>query len=200
MYVTIAARKSYVVRTGMLASHLAIFACIWTGVSRVALLVAGGLYILRAFGVTAGYHRLLAHGAYKTNRSVRFVLALFGSLATQGGPLWWVSHHRKHHQYTDTPRDLHSPYRKGFWYSHIGWMMDKACFQGTATNVKDLLRYPELVVLQRYYPLIPLLQVIAIYVFGSWLGRSYPALGTSGPQMIVWGIFISTVALPCLPR
>jgi len=192
---TAAARNSWIVRTGMLGFHLAILGAIWTGVSRVALIVGGMLYVIRAFGVTAGYHRLLAHGAYKTNRAVQFGLTLLGSLSTQGAPLWWVSHHRNHHRYTETPRDIHSPTRNGFWYSHIGWMMDKACFEGTASNVKDLLRYPEIKALQRYYPVVLLLQAIAIYALGAWLGSAYPELGTSGPQMLVWALFISTVAL-----
>ncbi len=57
----------------------------FTGVSPVALWVALGLYVARAFGVTAGFHRLLAHGAYKASRPVQFLLALLGSLAVQGG-------------------------------------------------------------------------------------------------------------------
>jgi stearoyl-CoA desaturase (delta-9 desaturase) len=77
----------------------------------------------------------------------------------------------------------------------MGWMMDKACFEGSASNVKDLLRFPEIKALQRYYPVVLLLQALAIYALGAWLGSAYPALGTSGPQMLVWGLFISTVAL-----
>jgi stearoyl-CoA desaturase (delta-9 desaturase) len=82
---------------------------LFTGTSAVALAVAAVAYVARAFGVTAGFHRLLAHGSFKANRGMQFGLALLGSLATQGGPLWWVSHHRDDHRYSHQPPDLHSP-------------------------------------------------------------------------------------------
>ena len=39
----------------------------------------------------------------------QFVLAFGGTTAAQKGPLWWAAHHRDHHQYSDTERDIHSP-------------------------------------------------------------------------------------------
>mgnify|MGYP001822980434 CR=1 FL=1 len=192
---TTAERNARAVQLGFLVFHLACLGAFFTGVSAVALWVALGMYVARAFGVTAGFHRLLAHGSYKTNRATQFMLTLLGSLAVQGGPLWWVSHHRNHHRYTETPKDIHSPTRRGFWYAHMGWMMDKACFEGTAANVKELHRYPEIKLLQRHYPLLLLLEATALFGLGAWLSSAYPELGTSGMQMLVWGFFISTVAL-----
>lgn len=188
-------RYARTVKAGMVGGHLACLAALDTGVSPIALLVAGVAYVLRAFGVTAGFHRLLAHGAFKAGRRTRFGLALLGSLATQGGPLWWVSHHRNHHRYSDSPEDLHSPRQHGFWYAHMGWMWDKACFEGSASNVKELYRYPELKLLQRFYPLLIVGQAAFFYVLGVAIAHWYPQSGTSGGQMLVWGFFISTVAL-----
>ncbi|MDH4023416.1 MAG: acyl-CoA desaturase [Gammaproteobacteria bacterium] len=179
----------------MVGAHIACLGAIETGVSAVALLVGGLAYVLRAFGVTAGFHRLLAHGAFKAGRATQFVLALLGSLATQGAPLWWVSHHRNHHRYSDGPRDLHSPRQRGFWYSHMGWMWDKVSFETHGSNVKELHQYPELKALQRLYPPLVVGQGLAFYGLGALLGHYYPELGTSGPQMLVWGFIISTVAL-----
>jgi stearoyl-CoA desaturase (delta-9 desaturase) len=192
---TSAARQASTVRIGMVGGHIACLAALETGVSTVALAVAGVAYVLRAFGVTAGFHRLLAHGAFKAGRATQFTLALLGSLATQGGPLWWVSHHRNHHRYSDGAQDLHSPRHRGFWYSHMGWMWDKVCFETHASNVKELHRFPELKALQRHYPLLIVGQALAFYGLGALLGRYYPELGTTGPQMLVWGFVISTVAL-----
>jgi stearoyl-CoA desaturase (Delta-9 desaturase) len=180
---------------GMIGGHLACLSAFWTGVSPTALWVAFAAYVVRAFGVTAGFHRLLAHGAFKVGRGTQFILALLGSLATQGGPLWWVAHHRDHHRYSDSPKDLHSPLQRGFWYSHMGWMWDKACFEKPGTNVKELHRYPELKALQRYYPAVIGLQALAFFGLGALLEVVAPELRTSGPQMLVWGFFISTVAL-----
>jgi stearoyl-CoA desaturase (delta-9 desaturase) len=190
-----AERNARIVLIGMTGFHLACLGVIWVGVSPIAFGVALALYIVRAFGVTAGFHRLLAHGAFKCGRGVQFALALLGSLASQGAPLWWVSHHRNHHRYTETPKDIHSPTRRGFWYSHMGWMVDKACFEGSGTNVKDLHKFPEIKALSRFYPAILLLQGAAIYALGAWLKTAHPELGTSGPQMLVWALFISTVTL-----
>ena len=192
---TSATRQARTVRIGMVGAHIACLGAIETGVSAVALLVGGVAYVLRAFGVTAGFHRLLAHGAFKAGRATQFVLALLGSLATQGAPLWWVSHHRNHHRYSDGPRDLHSPRQRGFWYSHMGWMWDKVSFETHGSNVKELHQYPELKALQRLYPPLVVGQGLAFYGLGALLGHYYPELGTSGPQMLVWGFIISTVAL-----
>ncbi len=192
---TSAARQARTVRIGMVGAHVACLAAFETGVSAVALLVAGVAYVLRAFGVTAGFHRLLAHGAFKAGRATQFTLALLGSLATQGAPLWWVSHHRNHHRYTDGPHDRHSPRQRGFWYAHMGWMWDKVSFETAGTNVKELLRFPELKALQRLYPPLVVGQGLVFYGLGALLGHYYPDLGTTGPQMLVWGFIISTVAL-----
>lgn len=84
---TASARQARAVRIAMLAGHLACLSAIHTGVSKVAVLVAGLAYLIRAFGVTAGFHRLLAHGSFKAGRATQFALALLGSMATQGASL-----------------------------------------------------------------------------------------------------------------
>ena len=190
-----AQNKARAVIIGMIGFHLACFGAIYTGVSRTAGIVAGVLYFLRAFGVTAGYHRLLAHSSYRASRPVRFMLALMGSCATQGGPLWWASHHRRHHRYSEREGDVHSPVQRGFWYAHMGWMWDAVCFGGNYANVKDLHRYPEIKILQKGYVFLIVGQALSLFGLGALLNWLFPDLGTSGLQMLVWGFFISTVAL-----
>jgi fatty-acid desaturase len=65
--------------------------------------VAGGL------GIGMGYHRLLTHRGYKTPKWVEYVLTVCGTLALEGGPIFWVATHRMHHQSTDKEGDPHSP-------------------------------------------------------------------------------------------
>ena len=190
-----AQNKARVVIIGMIAFHLACFGAIYTGVSWTAVIVAAVLYFLRAFGVTAGFHRLLAHSSYSASRPVRFLLTFMGSCATQGGPLWWASHHRRHHRYSEREGDVHSPVQRGFWYAHIGWMWDAVCFAGNYANIKDLHRYPEIRILQKGYVFLILGQAAALFGLGALLNWLNPGLGTSGLQMLVWGFFISTVAL-----
>src|SRR5690242_15366627 len=56
-----------------------------------------GLYYLRMFGITAGYHRYFSHRSYKTSRAFQFVLAWLGTSSVQKGVLFWSAHHRYHH-------------------------------------------------------------------------------------------------------
>jgi stearoyl-CoA desaturase (Delta-9 desaturase) len=177
----------------MATFHIGSLAVVFTGVSVATLLVAGFLYLFRGIGITAGFHRLLAHRSFRTSRTLQFVLALAGSLAIQGGPLWWVSHHRSHHRHTDAPDDVHSPVTRGFWQSHMGWMMSAAAFQENGANARDLHRFPEIKWLQRFYVPLIVLQGVLLYGLGAGLDAAFPHWGTSGAQMLVWGLFVSTV-------
>ncbi|HZX22285.1 MAG TPA: fatty acid desaturase [Woeseiaceae bacterium] len=190
---TAAQKQARAVLVGMGVFHLGCLGAFWTGVSPAALTVALILYLVRGFGVTAGYHRLLAHRSFHAARPVQFLLALAGSLATQGGPLWWVAHHRSHHRYTETDRDIHSPRTQGFWRSHMGWMLAAESFRENGANARDLYRVPELKFLQQHYVWIVLGQGAAIYALGE--GLAVLGVNTSGLQMLVWAWFIATVAL-----
>jgi stearoyl-CoA desaturase (Delta-9 desaturase) len=185
----------YAVAAVMLLFHVGALSAIFVGTSTPALIVAVLMYLIRGFGVTAGFHRLLAHRSFQTSRPVQFLLALAGSLAMQGGPLWWVAHHRAHHRETDTFEDIHSPTTHGFWQSHMGWMMTAEAFQEKGANSRDLHKFPEIKFLQRHYVLLVLVQALALFGLGAGLNALYPDLGTSGLQMLVWGLFVSIVAL-----
>ena len=105
-----------------LAAHLAPLAALATGISGRALVLAGVLFVGRMWFITAGYHRYFAHRSYQVGRAFQFVLAFGGLTAAQKGPLWGAAAHRSHHRRADTDRDPHSP-QKGFWWSHVGWMV-----------------------------------------------------------------------------
>lgn len=183
----------YAVAVVMAAFHIGSLGAFFTGVSVPTLIVAGFLYVFRGLGITAGYHRLLAHRSFKTGRFMQFMMALAGCLAVQGGPLWWVAHHRSHHRHTDTGEDVHSPVTKSFWQSHMGWMMSQAAFQEKGANSRDLHRFPELKWLQRYYVPLIIGQGVLLYGLGAGLNAAFPDWGTSGAQMLVWGLFVTTV-------
>jgi stearoyl-CoA desaturase (delta-9 desaturase) len=190
-----ARRQATAVAVIMVAFHVACLGVIFTGTSAVALWVAFAMYVLRGLGVTAGFHRLLAHRSFRASRPVHFLLSFFGSLAVQGGPLWWVAHHRDHHRYTETDRDIHSPTTKGFWQAHMGWMMKPESFTENGANARDLHKYGELKFFQRHYIWLIVGQMVAMFALGSVLSVTAPGLGTNGSQMLVWGFFISTVVL-----
>lgn len=178
-----------------LVVHLACLGVIWTGWSATALWFCLGFFWLRMFAVTAFYHRLFSHRSYKTNRVWQFVFAVIGNSSCQRGPLWWASHHRKHHKYSDQEQDLHSPIAHGFWFSHIGWFMSEKGFSTDYSVIKDLARYPELRFLNRFDILVPAIFALLIYLLGEVIGMYWPETGTNGWQMLVWGFFISTTLL-----
>jgi stearoyl-CoA desaturase (delta-9 desaturase) len=175
--------------------HLGCVAVLWVGISRVAVLACLLSYFIRMFAITAFYHRFFSHHAFDTSRAAQFVFAVLGNTASQRGPLWWAGHHRYHHRHSDTPRDLHSPVQSGFWQSHVGWIVSKQNFHTRKTLVKDLMRYPELVFLDRYDWLVPVLTASLVFGLGTWMAVAAPHYETTGPQMLVWGFVISTVVL-----
>ncbi|MFN8392905.1 MAG: acyl-CoA desaturase [Bdellovibrionota bacterium] len=186
-------KLNWIVVFPILFAHLGclfVFSC---GTSTIAVTVCLLSYFTRMFGITAGYHRYFSHRTYKTGRGFQFVLAVLGATAGQLGPIWWAAHHRQHHRYPDKDEDVHSPLR-GFWWAHIEWfLLDEN--GGTRTErVRDLLKYPELRMLDRYYLVPPLALAALTYALGNYLS-TVPELHTSGIQMLVWGFFISTVLL-----
>ena len=177
-----------------IALHLACLAVFWVGFSWFALGVAAALYAVRMFAITGFYHRYFSHKAFRTSRPVQFVFAVLGAASVQRGPLWWAAHHRHHHRFADTEHDIHSP-RHGFFRSHMGWFLTRRGFATNLDAIKDFARFPELRLLDRFDILVPVLLAGSLYALGAWLEGAHPQLGTSGPQLLVWGFFVSTIVL-----
>jgi stearoyl-CoA desaturase (delta-9 desaturase) len=175
--------------------HLACFAVLWVGFSWFALGFALTLYGVRMFAVTGFYHRYFSHRAFRTSRAFQLVLAVMGATAVQRGPLWWASHHRHHHAYSDNHKDSHSPLQHGFFWSHIGWFLASRNFSTQTHRVKELSAFVELRLLDRFDSVIPILLGVGIYAFGDWLAIAHPDFGTNGMQLFIWGFVISTVVL-----
>ena len=177
------------------ALHAACLGVLWVGWSATAVLVAGGLYLVRMFGITAFYHRYCSHRAFATSRGVQLALALLAGSAAQRGPLWWASHHRHHHANADSPEDAHSALQHGFWWSHIGWFMARGNFATRGHLVADLSKHAELRFLDRFDVVAPALLALLLYGAGELAAAHAPGLHTTGAQLLVWGFCISTVVL-----
>ncbi|HST53726.1 MAG TPA: fatty acid desaturase [Pyrinomonadaceae bacterium] len=188
-------KPDYSVCVQFLFMHVACLLAIWTGASVVAVLTCLALYVVRMFAITAGFHRLLSHRAYKTGRFFQFLIAFAGTAAYQKGPLWWSSHHRRHHLNADTENDLHSPLAHTLWRSHVGWFLMRDSRATDRKLISNLLKYRDLRFLDRYYSLPPILLAVSMFLLGSIFERYAPGLGTNGWQMLVWGFFVSTVVL-----
>lgn len=81
------------------------------------------LLYLTGLSITAGYHRLYSHKAYKAHPVVETIILFFGAMAVQASCLRWSFDHRIHHALVDTDGDPYS-IKKGFWYAHFGWMLE----------------------------------------------------------------------------
>jgi len=121
--------------------------------------------------ITAGYHRLWSHKAYRAHPLLRIIFALGGACALQNDVLNWASQHRRHHQHVDdNQRDPYSAGR-GFWFSHIGWILRN--YESGAmdfSNAKDLQRDPVVMWQHRNYLTLVLTSNIALPAFLGYLG------------------------------
>ncbi len=132
--------------------------------------VAALFLAANGFSITAGYHRLWAHRAYSAHWSVRLFYMLFGAMALQNSALIWCSGHRVHHNHVDDV-DI-DPYsaKRGFWFSHIGWMLrDYPSGKPCLDNVRDLQRDPLLAFQHKHYLLVALATNFGFTLLAGWL-------------------------------
>ena len=102
------------------------------------LIVFVGLYFACGLSITVGYHRLFSHRSHNAKWPLVLFYSIFGAGSFQNSIIEWCSDHRRHHKMTDSEDDPYSASR-GFWYSHIGWiLMEEENFTNDFSNVKDL--------------------------------------------------------------
>ncbi len=139
------------------------------------------LYAVRMFSITAIYHRYFSHRTYQMHRVTQFLFALLGVTSVQKGPLWWAGWHRHHHRYSDQPEDVHSPRQRGFWYSHVGWILARKTNRAPEINDRDF-NVPEILFLDRWHYVPPFVLGTLMFLIGGWPG-------------LFIGFFLSTVML-----
>ena len=157
------------------------------------LVIFAAAYLLSAFGVTVGFHRLLTHRAFETYRPIRYLFAIMGSYAVEGSVLDWVADHRKHHTFSDEEGDPHSPHvgqaaglkgvLRGLWHAHIGWLFGD---QGQAPKRRycpDLAGDPVMRRINRAFPLIVLATLAVPFLAGLAWGGTLNA----GLEALLWG-------------
>jgi sn-1 stearoyl-lipid 9-desaturase len=148
----------------------------WQAVGVALLLhwITGGL------GITLGWHRLLSHRSFQVPKWLEYFFAFCGTLALQGGILWWVGLHRHHHLHSDEDVDHHDS-KKGFLWSHVRWM----CFEVPAES--DIPRFTKDIADDKFYQFLntyffPLQVVLGVvlYAIGGW-------------PFVFWGVFARLV-------
>ena len=175
--------------------HLGCLTVFWVGINVTVVAAAVFLYVVRMFAITAFYHRYFSHRTFKTSRLGQFFFAVLANSSMQRGPLWWAATHRHHHQHSDEEEDIHSPKQKGFLWSHIGWLTSMKNFPTNYGRVSDLKKFPELVFLNRFDQLVPILYGLVMLGVGALLEHFAPALGVTMGQFFVWTFFVSTTVL-----
>lgn len=109
--------------------------------------------ILSGLGTTVGSHRLFTHRTFKANTKLRVLMMLLQTMAGQEPVLKWARDHRVHHKFTDTNADPYNS-RRGFFFSHIGWLMCKkhpdVYKQGRKVDMSDLENDPILLFQQKW--------------------------------------------------
>ncbi|KAF8370815.1 hypothetical protein PRIPAC_77244, partial [Pristionchus pacificus] len=115
--------------------------------------------------VTAGAHRLWCHKAYKANFGVKVFLMLGQTISLQHDIIDWCRDHRVHHKWTDSDADPHNS-KRGFFFSHIGWLMvkkhPKVAEMGKKVDMSDLLSDPVLAFQRRHYAPLVLLSILIL--------------------------------------
>jgi stearoyl-CoA desaturase (Delta-9 desaturase) len=169
----------------------------------------------RMFFVTGFRHRYFSHRSFKNKvprwlkwlirtpqqeekylRTVQTIEAFLATADAQKGVIWWASHHRHHHKFSDTADDLHSfdyvlketgSFWKGFYHSHVKWVLLKKYKKADYEKVPDLKKFPELMFFEkaRGYLIAPTLLGVACFFLGI-------ATGVGGWAMLFGGFFAST--------
>ncbi len=151
-------------------------------------------WFLGSIGITLGYHRLLSHRSFQVPQWLERIIATVGALALQGGPVFWVGGHRQHHGFTeDNQKDPYSA-NKGFWWSHMMWIMYSKPEHFDPNNYNkfapDLANDPYYRFLDRYFVLLQIPFAALIYLLGekvfSGLGMSFLVYGVAVRSVFLW--------------
>ncbi len=188
--------RSVTVKEGLNTGTLAIIILFHLGAAAALfffswerLLVMSILYVLAInVGIGMCYHRLLTHRGYQVPKWIEYAMTVCATLALEGGPIFWVSTHRVHHQLSDQQGDPHTP-REGAWWAHTGWI-----FFGEALHSQPaaLSRYsPDLardrfhVWLSKWHWVPMVISGLLLVGLGWAFGGPVNALG-----MLLWGVFL----------
>jgi fatty-acid desaturase len=139
-----------------------------------------GVFLLAPLAINLGFHRLIAHRAFKAPQWFTRFVATFGAMMGGGAPIHWAASHRIHHQFSDNDGDPHDS-RKGFWYAHVLHLFETTEEESGGDNIKkyasDLLADPYMVWLNDKWMWFALAALPVFYFMGGW-------------SMVLWGGFM----------
>jgi stearoyl-CoA desaturase (delta-9 desaturase) len=187
-------RINWITAIAMAAFHVgavaALFFFSWTNLAVAVVMYFFAINV----GIGMCYHRLLTHRGYKTPRWMEYFLTICGTLALEGGPIFWVATHRVHHQNSDHEGDPHTPH-DGTWWAHAGWIVSgRALHSETALlgrYAPDLTRDPVHVWLSKYHWLpLTIAGFLQLALGAALAAPGHRVVGALG--MVLWGTFLRT--------
>ncbi|MEM6434261.1 MAG: fatty acid desaturase [Cyanobacteria bacterium P01_D01_bin.115] len=144
-------------------------------------------WLFGSIGICLGYHRLLSHRSFRVPQWLEYVLTTIGALATQGGPIFWVGGHRKHHAFTEDPQKDPYSAKRGFWWSHIIWILkpqhESFAFNEYSKYAPDLAKSAYYRWLDRYFLLLQVPLAMLLYALGGW---SFVVYGVFARSVLLW--------------
>lgn len=116
-------------------------------------------------GITAGAHRYFTHRSFSASWLLRLILIIGQTIAGQNCVYIWARDHRQHHKFSDTDADPHNANR-GFFFSHMGWLMSKkhplVIAKGKSIDLSDLEADPLVMFQKKYYNIL-------YFIFAFWI-------------------------------
>lgn len=184
---TVGAGMNWLTMGAMIAFHAGALAALFL-FSWQRLAVMAVIYVLAInVGIGMCYHRLLTHRGYQTPKWVEYLMSICATLSLEGGPIFWVSTHRVHHQLSDQEGDPHTP-REGGWWAHAGWILFGEALHAQ-TDVLASRYSPDLgkdrfhVWLSKYH-WVPITASGVLLMAGGWYFGGW----ANGVAMVLWGV------------
>jgi sn-2 palmitoyl-lipid 9-desaturase len=143
-------------------------------------------WLFGSIGICLGFHRMLTHRSLQVPKPLEYAIAVIGSLALQGGPIFWVAGHRLHHLHTEHPDKDPYAASRGFWWSHMMWLFytQKEFFDYEIykKSAPDLAKDPFYRWLNKYYLTLQIPLGLLLYAVGGW-------------SFVIYGMFLRAVIL-----
>lgn len=176
----------------------ALFPVFWSTSNLVLLFISAVCF---GQGINLGYHRILAHRSLSVPKWLEHFYVMLALCSLEESPGKWVSTHRRHHRFSDSEPDPHSPSESFFW-SHLGWLLrsrnGKQEFKHDDSYTVDLMKDRFYVALEKH-PLLPgliyvghgILFFAVAFLIGYLVEVENPAWTAVG--VVLWGVFLRTV-------
>jgi len=126
------------------------------------LISVASFYILNILGIWMMLHRYYSHRSFRFRSvTLKWIFTSIAILAGRGSPLGWVYLHRKHHRYSDTEKDPHSPKNLGYKLFGFSHMRTQEESKMELFLVKDLMSKEHLFIHKWYMAIM----IIFIFMF-----------------------------------